>query len=502
MTSESLTQLKARIREITHFNEALSLMEWDLRTGAPKKGHALRAEAIATLAAKAHALSTSADIGEWLNELSEPAVFNALSQVDQALVREEKKSYDLMHKIPEKLLHEYRVLTSTAQSVWEDAKSANDFPSFQPYLEKIIVMKKQFIEHWGAAEHPYDLLLDQYEPGMTVAHLDAVFGDLRRDLVPFVQAITAKGPVHDGKLFTTAYAFEQQKTLNRQVLEVMGYDFGAGRIDSTVHPFEITLNRYDVRVTTHYDLHDLRPTLFGTIHEGGHALYEQGISPDLIGTSLSMGTSMGIHESQSRFWENMIGRSLPFWERYYTLLQTAFPNVFNKASLEAFYAYINHVEPSLIRIEADEVTYNLHIMVRYELEKGLIGGEYQVADLPQLWREKMEEYLGVTPPDDAHGVLQDVHWSGGDFGYFPSYALGNLYAAQFRHTLLKAIPNLDDEIRAGNLLVIREWLREQIHQYGRVLQPDELVQKVTGEPLTGQYLVAYLREKFSPIYRL
>ncbi|WAH35865.1 carboxypeptidase M32 [Alicyclobacillus dauci] len=502
MSNKTLESFRERIQELVYLREALSLMEWDLRTGAPKKGHQLRAEAIGYLASRHHELSTSAEMGEWLEALSEPNVLKTLSDIDRALVRVEKKQFDRMHKIPSKLMHEYQILVSTAESVWEDAKAQNDFPMFLPYLEKIVAIQKQFIDYWGYEGHPYNTLLDQYEPGMTVEHLDTLFGDLRSHLVPLVHAIAEKGLQVDPTTFVHQYSLDKQQELNRLFLQGMGYDFAAGRIDTTVHPFQTTINRYDVRVTTHYNLDDLRETLFGTIHEGGHALYEQGISRDLIGTSLSEGTSMGIHESQSRFWENMIGRSLPFWEHNYDLVQKAFPSVFANVPLHDFYRWINHVEPSLIRTEADEVTYNLHIMVRYELEKGLFSGTYAVADLPQLWREKMKDCLGVVPEDDATGVLQDVHWAGGSFGYFPSYALGNLYAAQFQHTLRKAIPDLDEQVRTGNVHVIREWLRTQIHQYGKMQEPAEIVMRVTGEPLSGAYLVEYLRDKYRAIYKL
>ncbi len=282
----------------------------------------------------------------------------------------------------------------------------------------------------------------------------------------------------------------------------MGYDFAAGRLDETEHPFETALNLYDVRVTTKFLPNDVRSAIFSSIHEGGHALYEQGISPDLIGTSLQAGVSNGVHESQSRFWENIIGRSRPFWEHNYAAVVEAFPVQFADISLDDFYLAVNDVHPSLIRIEADELTYNLHIMIRYEIEKGLINQEMQVADLPEIWREKMQDYLGVTPETDADGVLQDVHWSGGDFGYFPSYALGNIYAAQFAHTLEQQMPDMWDQVRTGNLLGIKSWLNEHIHKYGSVLQPNELVEQVTGEPLTSKYLIHYLKDKFTSIYHL
>lgn len=505
MTLDAIQKLRDRVREVGYIHEAVQLMEWDLQTGAPKKGHALRAESLGALASRAHELSTSAEVGAWLSELTEAATNAQLTEVDKALVRVEKKAYDLMHHIPRKLFGEYQQLVSHATSVWEDAKEQNDFSSFQPYLEKIVQMKREFIGYWGEANHPnhpYDTLLDQFEPGMTVSHVDEVFGELRKNLVPLVDTIRERGPVFDMKRLQGIYPIANQEQLGKQLLREMGYDFAGGRLDQTVHPFESTLNRYDVRVTTHYDESDVRDALFSTIHEGGHALYEQGISTDLIGTSLSGGTSMGIHESQSRFWENMIGRSRPFWDRYFPLVTDAFKERFEAISVADFYRYINHVEPSLIRTRADEVTYNLHVMVRYELEKAIFGGQLEVADLPEAWREKMQEYLGITPIDDTTGVLQDVHWSAGLFGYFPSYALGNLYAAQFYYTLRSEMPDFDDLLRQGNLHPIREWLRIHIHQYGSMLEPTDIVRLVTGEDLSGQYLVQYLNDKFRPLYGL
>lgn len=502
MAKQALASLKQRVQEIGYYREAIALMEWDLRTGAPKRGRTLRADAVGALVTHKHELSTAPEVGEWLNELSRTEVYSSLSEVDQALVRIEKKEFDLMHDIPANLMHEYQILTSNAESVWEDAKEHSDFAQFKPYLENIVALKKKFVDIWGHDGTPYNRLLDLYEPGMTVNQIDDYFGALRKELVPLVAAIAQQGPQYDKSKFKATYPLESQIRLNLRVLETMGYDFTAGRLDTTVHPFETTLNRYDVRVTTRYDVQDLRDTLFGTIHEGGHALYEQGVDPALIGTSLCSGTSMGIHESQSRFWENMVGRSLPFWQKNYGSLQEAFPNVFNTVSVEEYYRWINHVEPSLIRIESDEVTYNLHIMVRYEIEKGLFDGSYKVADLPEIWRQKMSDYLGIQPETDALGVLQDVHWAGGDFGYFPSYALGNLYAAQFGHALKRDIPDVDDVIRRGDQHIIREWLRVNIHQYGKTLEPAQIVQRVTGEPLSGSYLVTYLKEKYLSIYSL
>jgi carboxypeptidase Taq len=501
-TAQTAQAFRDYVKQIVHYYEALALMEWDLRTGAPKKGAPLRAEAIGTLSSESFRMRTSEQMAEYLHILTEPNTYESLDSITRASVREMKKEFDLSSKIPADRNHAYVVLASQAQSVWEEAKHTSDFALFRPYLEKIVDMKNEFIEYWGYQDNKYDTLLDQYEPGVTVSQLDSIFGNLRQETVQLVQAIGASKKNVNVEPLTRPFEKNKQRDFSRILLEKLGYDFAAGRLDETVHPFQTTLNLYDARVTTMYALNDVRSSIFSTIHEAGHALYEQGVSPDLIGTVVCGGASMGIHESQSRFFENMIGRSSEFWQANYGELQRVFPGQLADFSLDDFYRAVNDVRPSLIRIEADEVTYNLHIMIRYEIEKGLINQDIKVADLPGIWREKMQDYLGVTPPDDAHGVLQDVHWSGGDFGYFPSYSLGNIYAAQFRNTLAKEIPNYMEDVRDGNLQVIKSWFNEKIHKHGRMLTPGELVKGVTGEDIDSKYLVQYFHEKFSPLYDL
>jgi carboxypeptidase Taq len=320
--------------------------------------------------------------------------------------------------------------------------------------------------------------------------------------VPLLSAIQASPHKPETGFLRQTFDKEKQKKFSLYILEQMGYDFEAGRLDETVHPFATGLNPGDVRITTRYLPDDVNSALFGTIHEGGHALYEQNISPELIGTPLCTGTSMGIHESQSRFWENMIGRSRPFWNRYYRDLQSNYPGQFDSIAVNDFYRATNEVKPSLIRIEADELTYNLHIMVRYEIEKGLFSESIRVADLPEVWNEKYKDYLGVVPANNGEGVLQDVHWSGGAFGYFPSYALGNMYAAQMMRTIRKELGDFDGLIEQGNLLPIKEWLADKVYRHGKALTPTEIITSVTGEELNPDYLVDYFQEKFGDIYKL
>lgn len=336
---------------------------------------------------------------------------------------------------------------------------------------------------------------------MTVEQLDPIFKDLKDALVPLIQKVAKAAPV-DTSFLKKEYDPHQQKELCQFILRKMGYDFEAGRLDETVHPFQITLNRGDARVTTKFEKNDLTTALFGTMHEGGHAQYEQNISKDLEKTPLAEGSSMGIHESQSRFWENMIGRNSLFWDAYYEYLVSYFPEQLGNIPKEDFYRAVNEMKPSLIRTEADELTYNFHIMIRYEIEKGLINGTIKVEELPTIWKEKMQEYLGIVPNTDAEGVLQDVHWSGGMIGYFPTYALGNIYAAQFYHQLKLELPNFNELLQKGDLIPIKNWLDDKIHRFGKAKTPNELLKDVTHESLNAKYLIEYLTEKVKDIYQV
>lgn len=486
------------VKKINAFNEALSLIYWDLRTGAPKQGVEQRSEVIGMLSSEVFQMSTSPEMAGYIAELSN----EDLPERTKKTLEECRKEYERNKKIPHDEYKEYVILQSKAESVWEEAKDQADFKKFQPYLEKLVQFTKRFIEYWGYEGNKYNPLLDLYEPGMTVEVLDKVFADLRKEIVPLVKKISTSNHQPKTDFLFQPFPKEQQKEFSLQILKQMGYNFDAGRLDETVHPFATGLNPGDVRVTTKYDEKDFRTAVFGTIHEGGHALYEQNISKELIGTPLCDGTSMGIHESQSLFYENFVGRQYAFWVKNYPLLKQYANGQFNEVNLIDFYRAINESKPSLIRIEADELTYPLHIMIRYEIEKGLFNDEIEVADLPKIWNDKYEEYLGIRPSHDGEGVLQDVHWAGGSFGYFPSYALGYMYAAQFKHTLIKVLPNFDELLANGDLLPIRQWFTEQVHQYGKMKKPLEIIQDVTGEGLNAKYLVDYLLEKYRNVYQL
>lgn len=492
---------KELMKKISSYQEALSVMYWDLRTGAPKKGVDIRSEVIGQLSTDVFEMSTSNELGTLLEELAVPEVFSTLEPVVQKSVITMKKEYDRNKVIPKKEYEEYVKLQTKAESVWEEAKETDDFNLFAPYLQQLIDYNKKFIEYWGYENHPYNALLDLYEPELTVAEVDSLFNQVREVIVPLVHSIQESSVKPKTDFLFESFPKDKQKLLNEIFLKEIGFDFDRGRLDTTVHPFQITLNINDVRITTHYLENDFGQALFGTMHECGHAMYEQNVSDEFAFTPLASGSSMAIHESQSLFFENIIGRNKNFWEKYYPLLQENGPESIKNVSLDEYYRAINNSVPSFIRIHADELTYPLHIIVRYEIEKGIFEGLYKVEDLPKIWNEKMTELLGVTPRNNTEGILQDVHWSGGSFGYFPSYALGFMYSAQFYNTMKKEIP-VEQLMREGKVQEIREWLTKNIHQYGKSKTPKEIVQDVTGEPLNAQYLIDFLKEKYEYLYEL
>jgi carboxypeptidase Taq len=498
----TIEQFKTLDEKISHYTNILGLLNWDARTGAPKKGKPIFAKAKGTLSTEMFKLSVSQEMGEYLEKLSKPLVNERLDDVTKACVRVRKAAYDKSKRIPPEEYTEYVVLMSNANDAWEEARANNDFSNFQPFLEKMVATKQKFAEYYGYEGHPYNALLDDFEPGLTVEKLDPLFADLRKSSIDLLVRIQNAENQPRKDIFEQKYDIDQQKAFNLFILPKLGYDMEAGRLDETTHPFALGINTGDVRITTRYDEDNVRMAIFGTIHETGHGLYEQGVNPDFEGTVIRRGASFGIHESQSRFLENMVGRSEVFWSYFYEDFKSYFPDQLSNVPLDEFYRAINRVDPSFIRVEADELTYNLHIMIRYEIEKGLIGGDIEVQDLPQIWNEKMEEYLDITPPTDKLGVLQDVHWSQGGFGYFPSYSLGNLYAAQLLSTIKQEMPELYEDIKQGEFMKIREWLRENIHQYGKLYTPAQLIKKLTGEDLNAKYLVDYLEEKYSKVYTI
>lgn len=491
-------EFREYVKKMSAYNEALALIYWDLRTGAPKKGVEQRSEVIGMLSSEVFKMSVSEEMAAFIANLKGKDI----SEVSQKTLEECSKNYDRNKKIPAEEYKEYVVLQSNAESIWEEARAKSDFSLFQPYLEKLVEMTRRFVDYWGYKDHKYNTLLDMYEPGITVDILDRVFGELRNNLVPLVKKVADATNKPQTDFLFQSFPQDKQREFSLKILKQIGFDFDAGRLDVTVHPFATGINPGDVRVTTRYDEQDFRTAIFGTIHEGGHAIYEQNISPELVGTSLCAGTSMGIHESQSLFYENFVGRNYSFWKHNYALLKDFSNGQFDNISLDEFYRGINESKASLIRIEADELTYPLHIMIRYEIEKGLFNHEIEVKDLPEVWNSMYEKYLGIRPQNDAEGVLQDVHWAGGSFGYFPSYALGYMYAAQFKHKMLEELPDFDEYLQNGELLPIKQWLNKNVHQYGKMKKPLEILQNVTGEGLNPKYLIEYLNEKYRNVYRL
>ncbi|PPA71222.1 carboxypeptidase M32 [Jeotgalibacillus proteolyticus] len=487
------------VNKMTAYNEALGLIFWDLRTGAPKKAIEQRSQVIGTLSAELFELSTSDQMASFIAGLS--AHKDKLSEVTVKTLEECQKEYDRNKKIPAEEYREYKILQSKAESVWEEAKEAGDFSLLAPYLEKLVETNRRFTHYWGYEGNPYNTLLDLFEPGMTVDILDSVFTKVQEAIVPLVKKIQTKQQP-DTSFLHAHFPEEAQKKFSLEMLKRLGFDFEAGRLDEAVHPFATGLNPGDVRVTTRYNEHDFKEAIFGTIHECGHALYEQNVSEKLTGTPLSTGTSMGIHESQSLFFENFVGRNPKFWEHNYDLLKEFSSGQFDSVPIEDFVRSINESKPSLIRVDADELTYCLHIIIRYEIEKGLINGDIKVMDLPKIWNEKYEEYLGIRPENDAEGVLQDVHWSGGAFGYFPSYALGYIYAAQLKKAMLKDLPDYEELLADGNFKAVKDWMVKHVHQYGKLKKPLDIITDSTGEGLNPQYLIDYLTEKYSELYSL
>lgn len=487
------------VKKMQNYSEALSVIYWDMRTGAPRKGLEQRAEVIGTLSAELFALQTNDELGKILSELQN----EKLDFVTQRLYEEVKKEYDESKKIPAEEFKAYTILKAKSEAAWEDAKGKSDFQIFLPYLKEVIDYQKRFVQYWGIKNgSAYNTLLDKYEPNMTTDMLDELFGELKATIVPLVKAIGDSKNKPDTSLLFKPFPKSGQHAASLELLKQLGYDFEAGRLDETVHPFMIGLNSGDIRITTKYDENDFRSAVFGTIHECGHALYEQNIDASLNGLPLSTGASMGIHESQSLFYENIIGRNESFWKHHYAILQKHSPEQFGNVPVDAFLKAINFSEPSLIRIEADELTYPLHIMIRYEIEREIFNGDLQAEDLPRVWNEKYEEYLGIRPQNDAEGVLQDMHWSDGSFGYFPSYALGFMYAAQWKHAMDQDIPNFDELCERGELAPIKDWLTDKVHQYGALKKPNELISEGTGEVLSAKYLADYLENKYSQLYNL
>ena len=485
------------LKEQSGYKEILTLLHWDAHTNIPKNSVDNRAEVSGFLSGKLQQSETSEKMKYYIDTLKDTTENEMIKKV----IKECETIYEKNRKIPQKEFEEYVMFCSKSESVWQEAREKSDFTLFQPYLERIVEYNKRFADYWGYETNRYDALLHNHEPGITTKTLDTVFPELRKSLMDLIGRINNSSVKSDSSILVNPFPIKDQEALSVDILQRLGYGSSSGRLDTSVHPYSFAINPNDVRVTTRYNDKDFRIAVFSAIHEAGHALYEQNFAPKFHNTPLAEAASMGIHESQSLFWEIFIGKSKSFWESNYELFKSYAPKHFHQIPFDDFYLALHEVKPSLIRVEADELTYPLHIMIRYELEKALINGDIKVAELPHLWNEKMVDYLGIKPPTDREGILQDIHWSSGDFGYFPSYTLGYMYAAQLNHKLVKEL-DFNKRIKNNDYNAITEWFTKNVHQYGKTKKPLEMLEDVTKEKLNPNYLVQYLTEKYTEIYQL
>lgn len=495
-------RLCTHAREVAILSSTQSLLGWDERTKLPPAGGEYRAEQMSYLAGLIHKMQTAPEVGEWLTELAGSELVADASSDTAADIVNLKRDYDRKAKLPQALVEELAKLSVLGQQLWVEARKENDYGRFRPLLERTIELKRQEAAAIGFDDQPYDALLDEFEPGAKTADVAKALAGLRDQLVPLVAAIGASARKPNVAALKGHYPVAKQEEFGHRCATAIGFNFQQGRLDTTNHPFCSTMGPCDVRLTTRYDEESLAGSLFSTLHEAGHGIYEQGLREERYGLPTGEAVSLGIHESQSRMWENLVARSHAFWEYFYPIAQQTFGEALGKVSLDDFYFAINDVRPSLIRTESDEVTYNLHILIRFELELALINDELTVADLPEAWHAKYREYLGIQSPTDSDGVLQDVHWSSGAFGYFPTYSLGNLYAAQFFEQAEKDLGNLHEMLGRGEFQPLREWLRTNIHAQGRKCPAAELGRRITGSPLSHDALIRHLRTKFGPLYDL
>ena len=497
---QAYQELLAKSKEHSLLGSCASLLGWDERTYMPRQGSSHRADQMALLARMCHELLTAPEIGELLQEIEGSNLVRPVDGVAATNVREIRRVYDRAVKLPKELVEEIARVSTRAQQVWQEARESNDFPSFRPWLEKIVSLKQQEAKAIGYREALYDALLDEYEPGATTTEIAQIFSGLRKELVPLVQAIKATGRQSPREILAREFPVKEQEAFSREAATTIGFDFDAGRLDVTAHPFCSGMGPGDCRITTRYDAHNFNSAILGTLHEAGHGIYDQGLDPKHYGTPGGSAVSLGIHESQSRLWENQVGRSRAFWEFFFPRARNFFPAALSNTKLDDFLFAINDVRPSLIRVEADEATYNLHIILRFEMEQALMNGDLKARDVPGAWREKFKSFFDIEPPNDKLGCLQDIHWSMGGIGYFPTYTLGNLYAAQFMESARRDLGDLDSDFRVGKFGRLKTWLNEKIHRVGQRYRAGDLCRRVTGKPLTHQPFIRYLRNKYSAFY--
>lgn len=499
---DKLQELKTRLAEISDLESAVALLAWDQSTYMPPGGASARARQLATLGQIAHQKFVDPAIGRMLEELLPYEESLPYDSDDASLLRITRRDYEKAIKVPSAFMAELLSHTSASYEAWTRARPENDFAAVKPYFEKTLELSRRLADFFPGYNHIVDPLIDFTDHGMTAATVRALFSELREQLVPIVQAITAQ-PVADDQCLRQIFPEAKQLDFATEVVTRLGYDFQRGRQDKTPHPFTTGFSIGDVRITTRVNENDLSEALFSTIHEAGHALYEQGISTNFEATPLASGTSSGVHESQSRLWENIVGRSAEFWHFFYPTLQKVFPDQLGAVPLDTFYRAINKVEPSLIRTDADEVTYNLHVMMRFDFELELLEGRLRIDNLPEAWRERYKADLGIAPPDDRDGVLQDVHWYAGVIGgAFQGYALGNILSAQLFQAASRAHPSITTEMQKGEFDTLHRWLKGNIYEHGRKYTPSEIVERATGNPASINPYIRYLRSKYGKIFKL
>ncbi len=500
----ALNNLLTRLADIHNLDMASAVLNWDQRTYMPTRGAEARAKQLATMAKLSHQMLVARETSDFLQAAEAESMAPAGSD-ERAMLRVAQRDLDKATKIPTTLIVDMTETCALAEDFWQKARADNDYAAFAPWLDKILHLKRQYAAAVAPGKPIYDALLDDFEEGMTTAMLDPIFQTLKKETIPLVAAIAeqnARGRGISDEVLTRDFAPAAQQAFSTQILKDCGFSFERGRLDVSVHPFCTNFAQNDVRITTRYENDWLPGALFGCLHEMGHAFYEMNINPGFEATPLGGGVSLGVHESQSRLWENLVGRSREFWNHYYPLLQNAFPVQLAAVPLDTFYRAINRVSPSLIRVEADEITYNLHIILRYEMELALLAGNLSVADAPAAWNARMQASLGLTPPTNREGILQDVHWSGGGIGYFPTYTLGNILSAQLFEAAAKDLPTLRDDIASAQFAALYEWLKTHVYQHGKKYPPTELIPLATGKSLTTGPYLDYLKTKFQALYHL
>ena len=492
----------ARARETALLQSTAALLEWDQQTGLPPKADSYRCQQMTFFAGEIHRRQTDPSYGELLNALQDSPLVSQAESDEATVVTQLKRDYDRNVRVPEDLVKELTQATAESNRIWVNARKQDDYRLFAPSLKRIVELTRQKADAIGFEECRYDALLDEYEPGAKTSEVAQVLDGLRQELVPLIESLLGSEWKPSDELLSRDYPIEAQREFGREVSAAIGFDYSRGRLDETHHPFCTEIGPEDCRILTRYNQNFFSTGFFGTLHEAGHGMYEQGLRSEHYGLPTGKYCSLGIHESQSRLWENLVGRSEAFWSHFFPRAQQYFPEAIGSENLGLFFGAINKVEPSMIRVEADEATYNLHIIARFELERELIDGSLEVSDLPQAWNSKYESFLGINPKTYSEGVLQDVHWSAGLFGYFPTYTLGNLHASQLFAAANDQIGDLSEQFAKGDFVPLKDWLNTNVHQHGQKFSSSTLVERITGKPLGHDALIADLQAKLFPVYGL